>query len=349
MHGLDVRRLVLDPRDALADICARQSLGWALAVGVVGSYWRVLPASEALLSPIAGAAVYLAGGAILAGGWTVLVATLIHVATRLLGHRRGRWRDMVLLWGYAQLPAIPAVAATAAVITLGPGRLRPELDLVWVVGAVTIVGVLLLWRLALEFQAIKVCYDLSGWPLARVIGVALALYGVILFAESTFIDDRGPVPSPALRAMSIRLPLAVPAYMSLPFDRLAYRLGTPRRGEIMGFAPAGSPESFFTGRLSARVRFLGRIVGLPGERVEVRAGRVYLNGQPYGEPYPTTGARAELGATQLGEGQYLVLGDNRDLATSEYHGGLVSERDIRGRLSVTGQWRLQHLAGEPGW
>jgi signal peptidase I len=58
--------------------------------------------------------------------------------------------------------------------------------------------------------------------------------------------------------------------------------------------------------------FLHRIVGLPGERVVSRRGRLFVNGSPLPEPYVEGGRRGDLsGSWRVGRGGYFVLGDNR--------------------------------------
>lgn len=258
---------------------------------------------------------------------------------------------MVLLWGYTGLAGIAAIAVAAAFIGLAPDTRQRGLDLAWLVAAVAIVGPLFLWKLVLQFQAVKVCYGLSGRRLLGVIAGAVVLYALVVAAESSFVDDRGPVPGDSLRAMSptLRPSMMSRSFVSLSFDRFAYRVRSPRRGEVVGFVSPGSPESFLSGLLRARVRFVGRVVGVPGDEAEVRGGRVYLNGQPSDEPHRVGGRGMDLPPTRLGADQYLVLGDNRDMPVHEYHAGVVTERDFRGRLSLAGRLKWSYLAGERRW
>jgi signal peptidase I len=101
-------------------------------------------------------------------------------------------------------------------------------------------------------------------------------------------------------------------------NRLSYRRSEPRRGDVVGLQSEGS-----------RLILLKRIVGLPGERISVRNGRIYIDGQALEEKYtngqPMPPAR---GVLELGEDQYFVIGDNRGL--SEFF--VVARRDIRGKV-----------------
>jgi signal peptidase I len=111
-------------------------------------------------------------------------------------------------------------------------------------------------------------------------------------------------------------------------DKLAYRLAAPRRGEIVVLAWPDDRER----------RHIGRVVGLPGDRVRIEAERVYLNGAPLTEPYaqpsggpgeaPTRGD--SLAEVELREAQYFVLGDNRVGSYDSRFRGPASGRDITG-------------------
>lgn len=87
-------------------------------------------------------------------------------------------------------------------------------------------------------------------------------------------------------------------------SKLAYWVGAPQRGDIVLFHSPDDPDQ----------RYLRRIVGLPGERVEIRAGRVWIDGLMLEEPYVVNPA-ASAHSWNLGEGEYLLLGDNRALAS----------------------------------
>ncbi len=81
--------------------------------------------------------------------------------------------------------------------------------------------------------------------------------------------------------------------------RLSYALGgTPGRGDIV--------ECTFPGRDGSYVK---RVIGIPGDRIEFISGQLYVNGQPYSEPYVTS--ETEDISIELGDDEYFVLGDNR--------------------------------------
>lgn len=85
-------------------------------------------------------------------------------------------------------------------------------------------------------------------------------------------------------------------------NRLAYRAGAPRRGDVVAIRMPGS-----------RLVVLKRIVALPGERVAVRGARVVVNGELLREPYASgRGIPSTRGEIRLGEDQYFAIGDNRE-------------------------------------
>lgn len=342
--------LITNPRETLEGILASRAVGVSVALGVAGYYWRMLQVSEAIFGEAIGRAASLVVNALVALGWMALLALLVHLACRLVSYKKGSWRDLFLLWGFTQAPAIIRTVLAMTFLALIPPAWRVEPGFTWVALGVAIALLLSLWGLILKVQAIKVCYDLSGTRLAQAIVLALALYGIVAWAEFTFVAERGLVSDRALRAME---PTVVPftvwqKQISLPFDRLTYRVRGPRRGEIVGFAAPGRGE-FPAVILAARARFIGRVVGMPGDEVEVRNGRMDLNGRPHEEPYRLGGLRLDVPSTKVPPGHYFILGDNRDVPLGEYDGGLVPEARLRGRLTEVGRMKWEFLVGKGRW
>jgi signal peptidase I len=101
-------------------------------------------------------------------------------------------------------------------------------------------------------------------------------------------------------------------------NRLAYRRSEPRRGDVVGLR-----------REPSRLLVMKRIVGLPGERVSLQYGRVYIDGERLeerytdGRPIPRVSIDRKLGVDE-----YFAIGDNRGL--SAY--GVVKRKDIQGKV-----------------
>lgn len=87
-----------------------------------------------------------------------------------------------------------------------------------------------------------------------------------------------------------------------------------------------------------------RLVGLPGDRVELRDGRLRLNGRPLEEPYPTRQGAGPEGPWEAGPG-YFFLGDNRDASRDSRTWGALPAASLRGR--ILGAWPRDRV-GRPG-
>ena len=98
-------------------------------------------------------------------------------------------------------------------------------------------------------------------------------------------------------------------------DRAFLPIRNVRRGDVVVFKYPDEPER----------DFIKRVIGLPGETVELRAKKVYIDGQPLDEPYvhflqpasesqeiTSFDVRERYGPVRVPDGQYFVMGDNRD-------------------------------------
>lgn len=81
-----------------------------------------------------------------------------------------------------------------------------------------------------------------------------------------------------------------------------------------------------------------RVIGLPGETVDIRDGRVYINGEPLPEPYLDAGVQTftnpqlSVNHCELGDDEYFVLGDNRGGSSDSRRYGAVPKDHIIGKL-----------------
>lgn len=103
-------------------------------------------------------------------------------------------------------------------------------------------------------------------------------------------------------------------------DKLFVRWESLERGDIVVFDPPFPAED----------AYVKRIVGLPGETVEVKGGSVWIDGRPLTEPYAEV-ASYRYGPVQIPAGEYFVLGDNRNISYDSHRWGLLSRERIIAR------------------
>lgn len=109
-------------------------------------------------------------------------------------------------------------------------------------------------------------------------------------------------------------------------NKFIYRFAEINRGDVVVFWYPEDPN----------LSFIKRVVGLPGETVEVRNGDVYLDGAMLDEPYVfvDNDDHRSFAAQEIRPGHYFVLGDNRRGSNDSRSWGLVPERYIYGQAFV---------------
>jgi signal peptidase I len=109
---------------------------------------------------------------------------------------------------------------------------------------------------------------------------------------------------------------------------------TIRRGDVVVFKYPDEPER----------DFIKRVIGLPGETLELRNKKVYINGKPLDEPYvyfldaasdaqevTSFDVRERYGPVQVPDNQYFVMGDNRDNSQDSRYWGFLPRGHIKGK------------------
>jgi signal peptidase I len=116
-------------------------------------------------------------------------------------------------------------------------------------------------------------------------------------------------------------------------NRLVYRFGDPKRGDIVVFQAPSTAAAAGCGR-GATIK---RIVGLPGETVSMQDGLVLIDGEPLHEPYlrPAYRGRQTGAWSRVPADAYFVLGDNRALSCDSRSWGVVPREAIVGRAELT--------------
>lgn len=120
-------------------------------------------------------------------------------------------------------------------------------------------------------------------------------------------------------------------------NKLSYKLHEPRRGDIVVFK---APRGAATDEIKDLVK---RLVGLPGETIEGRNGRIYIDGRPLNEPYLPDGTKSRpFGPEKVPEDSYFMLGDNRQFSKDSTFFGPIQRDDLIGRVFMR-IWPLNHL------
>lgn len=151
------------------------------------------------------------------------------------------------------------------------------------------------------------------------LAVSLAAVCHAMIAEARFIPSLSMAPTLAIGDR-------------LVIEKLTYHVRTPRRGDIVVFKP---PERVvkLNFDLDPAVPWIKRVVALPGERVAVERGRLYVNGRPLPEPYLDESAQYSMREKPVPEGSVFVLGDNRNHSIDSAVWGPLPMKNIIGRAS----------------
>jgi signal peptidase I len=140
----------------------------------------------------------------------------------------------------------------------------------------------------------------------------------------------------AVRAFVIPSASMAPAIR--PGDRVTAEMGPkklPERGEIWIVHMPRRPATGLA---------IKRVIGLPGETVEVKAGQVWINGRPLKEPYLTAPTSGALAPVTLGPEQYFLMGDNRGIAQDCRVWGPLPKTELVGRVNYR-FWPPNRLGG----
>lgn len=124
----------------------------------------------------------------------------------------------------------------------------------------------------------------------------------------------------------------------LVIEKVSYHLHPPAQGDIIVFQP---PEILQTQGYPKGQAFIKRIIGLPGEKLNIQDGRVYINDQPIVEAYTAEPPNYSLyQPVMIPDHQYFVMGDNRNNSNDSHVWGFLPQENIIGRAF----WRFWPLS-----
>jgi len=192
--------------------------------------------------------------------------------------------------------------------------------------------------------------QLRDWTEALIVAAVLALI------IRTFVVQAFKIPSGSMEdTLLIGDHLLVNKFIygtNLPFtDGPVLKIRDPQRGDIIVFEfPEDKDKSYFKRR-----DFIKRIVGLPGDEVEIRQKHVFINGAPYRTEQAvfkdgtlTVGPRDNMPPTIVPADSYFVMGDNRDRSYDSRFWKFVHRSTVKG-LAFIKYWSWDSEKFLPRW
>lgn len=113
-------------------------------------------------------------------------------------------------------------------------------------------------------------------------------------------------------------------------EKLSYHLHPPRRGDVVVLKLHHDNSELL----------IKRVIGLPGEEIEIKEGRVFINGKPLEEPYLNQFTAGQMAPQMVPPLHVFVLGDNRGFSNDSRSFGMVDFSDIVGRAWFS-YWPLE--------
>jgi signal peptidase I len=161
-----------------------------------------------------------------------------------------------------------------------------------------------------------------------VLALGLAFLIRTFVAEPRYIPSESMLPTLEIGDRSI-------------VEKLSYYTHPPQRGDIIVFAPP--PQLQEQGYLEDQA-FIKRVIGLPGDSVAVKDGRVYVNQQPLTEAYIAEPPNYAMSPIVVPPQQLFVMGDNRNNSNDSHVWGFLPQANIIGHACFR-FWPLERFGG----
>ena len=183
-----------------------------------------------------------------------------------------------------------------------------------------------------------------------VIAVILALF-IRTFVVQAFKIPTGSMEENLLIGDHLLVNKFVFGPTALGIERTLLPAGTIKRNDVIVFKYPEEPDR----------DFIKRVIGLPGEAVELREKKVYINGRPLDEPYvhflqppgsmsefhevTSYDVRERYGPVTVPANQYFVMGDNRDNSQDSRYWGFLPRENVKGKALVI-YWSYEAERGD---
>ncbi|MEL6882351.1 MAG: signal peptidase I [Cyanobacteria bacterium J06554_3] len=154
----------------------------------------------------------------------------------------------------------------------------------------------------------------------KLVAIALTIAIVVrlFIAEPRFIPSPSMVPTLAVGDR-------------LLVEKVSYHLHEPHQGDIVVFEPPPQLQEY---GYRASQAFIKRIIGLPGQQIQVTNGKVYVDGTPLDETYILDAPAYEMPLVQVPAGSLFVMGDNRNDSNDSHVWGFLPVENVIGRAAL---------------
>lgn len=167
----------------------------------------------------------------------------------------------------------------------------------------------------------NITQEIKEWIYTILIAV------VLVIIIRTFLLDSRVVPTTSM------VPTIKPGDR-LFVEKLSHRFSGLVRGEVIVFKPPVTS--------GLKDDLIKRLIGLPGDTVEVKEGKLYINDEPQEEPYLNEPIQYSFKKITVPEGKIFVLGDNRNRSYDSHEWGFADIISVKGKALVT-YWPLNRI------
>jgi signal peptidase I len=174
----------------------------------------------------------------------------------------------------------------------------------------------------------------TAWAITREIGETIILTLIIFALIQMVIRNFRVVGTSMVDNLHDGQYLIIDKLSYNSFLKEQFGFGGPTRGDVIVFEPPGHPDE----------DYVKRIIGLPGETVEIVRGQVFINGALLPEPFQPNVGSYTTTPQLVPEGHVFVLGDNRNNSNDSHNWGTLPLENVVGRAWVSywppEQWGL---------